>query len=188
MEERLILGGHQDPHGGHNQEAYNAKRAALARALETASTREAVSERVTIFTDARAAIGRIASEEPGPGQMCALKARKHTAVLRRAQLDITTEIMWCPAHKGVLGNEKADEWAKLTADEPNARGVEARVMPLPISLAYLGREISENKWAGARQWVGGQTSRKKYGMPSRQKPDMAVAGGVLRDLPRGSTS
>jgi len=49
-------------------------------------------------------------------------------------------------------------------------------MPLPRSLAHLKREISEKKWAEARQWAGGRTSRKKYSMPSRQKQDGTVAG------------
>ena len=34
------------------------------------------------------------------------------------------EIWWCPAHSGVVGNEKAGGWAKLAAEEPDARGVE----------------------------------------------------------------
>jgi hypothetical protein len=38
-------------------------------------------------------------------------------------------------------NEKADEWAKLAAEKPDAHGVE----PLPRSLAHLKREISEKK-------------------------------------------
>jgi len=53
-------------------------------------------------------------------------------------------------------------------------------MPLPRSLANLKREISENKWAEARQWAGGRTSKKKYRMPKRQKPDGAVAGSTKR--------
>jgi len=64
---------------GYNQEA------ALARGRQTAP------ERVTIFTDARAAIRRMASEGPSPSQMYTLQARKHIAVLRRARPDITTE-------------------------------------------------------------------------------------------------
>jgi len=77
--------------------------------MESASRRQTTPERVTIFTDAQAAIRRMALEEPGPGQMYALQARKHIAVLRRARLDITIEIRWCLAHKGAPGNEKADE-------------------------------------------------------------------------------
>jgi len=31
---------------------------------------------------------------------------------------------WCPSHQGIEGNEVADGWAKLAADEPDAHGVE----------------------------------------------------------------
>ena len=55
-------------HVGYNQEAYDAECAAPARALESASRRQTTSERVTIFTDAQAAIRRMTSEEPYPGQ------------------------------------------------------------------------------------------------------------------------
>ena len=79
-------------HMGYKQEAYDAECAALARALETAARRQTTPERVTIFTDAQAAIRRMASEEPGPGQQYALQARNHIATLRR-------EIRWCPARK-----------------------------------------------------------------------------------------
>jgi ribonuclease HI len=94
---------------GHNQEAYDTECAALARALETAAGRQTTPERVTVFTDAQAAIKRIASEEPGPGQMYVIQARKYIATLRRARPDITIKIRWSLAYKGVPGNEKADE-------------------------------------------------------------------------------
>ena len=61
-------------------------------------------ERATIFTDTQAAIRR-GLGAVWPGQMYALQARKHIAVLRRARPDITIEIRWCPAHKGVPGNQ-----------------------------------------------------------------------------------
>jgi len=142
-------------HMGYNQEAYDVECAALARALESASRRNMTPERVTIFTDAQAAIRRMASDEPGPGQQYVIQARMHIAALRRARPGITIEIQWCPAHKGIAGNEKADEWAKIAAEEPDTRGVEwlsysdrteVRAMPLTRSLANLKREISEKKW------------------------------------------
>ena len=33
-------------------------------------------------------------------------------------------------------------------------------MPLPRSLANIKREIAATKWAEARQWAGGRTSKK----------------------------
>jgi ribonuclease HI len=101
---------------GYKQEAYDEECAALARALEIAARRETTPKRVTIFTDAQAAIRSIVSEEPGLGQLYAIQARRRIAELRRARPDITIEIRWCLAHKGVPGNEKADGWAKLAAD------------------------------------------------------------------------
>jgi len=151
-------------HTGFNQEAYGAECTALARALESASRRQTLPERVTVFTDAQAAIRRMASEEPGPGQQYALQARRHIAALRKARPDIIIEIRWCPAHRGIVGNEKADEWARIAAEGPGARGVgrlgcsgraEVRPMPLLRSLANLKREISEKKWVEARRWAGG---------------------------------
>jgi ribonuclease HI len=88
-------------HMGHNQEAYDAECATLARALEEAAKRQTTPEWVTIFTDVQAAIRRMESEEPDPGQRYAIQARKQIAELRRARPDITIEIRWCPAHKGV---------------------------------------------------------------------------------------
>jgi len=147
-------------HMGHNQEAYDAECAALARALESVSGGY-VPDRVTIFTDAQAAIRRMASEEPGFGQQYAIQARKHIAVLRRARPGVTIEIRWCPAHKGIAGSEKADEWAKIAAEKPSTRGVE-NPGPLPRSLASPKREISEKKWAEAQSWAGGRISKAKY--------------------------
>ena len=165
-------------HMGYNQEAYDGECAALARALESVLGGY-VPERVTIFTDAQAAIRRMASDEPGPGQQYAVQVRKHIATLRKVRPDITIEIRWCPAHEDIAGNEKADEWAKIAAERQSACGVE-HLAPLPRSLANLKREISEKKWAEARQWAGGRTSKTKYRMPKTQRPDGAVAGSTKR--------
>jgi len=53
-------------------------------------------------------------------------------------------------------------------------------MSLHRFLAHLKREISEKKRVEARQWTGGRTSKEKYRMPSRKKPDGTVAGSSKR--------
>jgi len=72
MEEWPALDGHQN-HMGYNQEPYDPECAAFARALECAARRQMTPERVSIFTDAQAAIRRMTSGEPGPGQVYAIR-------------------------------------------------------------------------------------------------------------------
>jgi len=79
-------------HIGYNQEAFDAGCAVLAGALGSALRRNTTLERVTIFTDAQAAIRRMASDEPGPGQTYALQTRKRIAVLRKARTGVIIEI------------------------------------------------------------------------------------------------
>jgi hypothetical protein len=77
----------------------------------------------------------------------------------------------------------------MAGEEPERRGVEwlsyldrteVRPMPFLRSLVILKRHILEKKWVEARQWAGSQTSRKKYRMPTSQKPDGAVARRTKR--------
>jgi len=76
---------------------------------QEASRRKTTLEKVTIFTDAQAAISLMASDEPDTGQQYSLQAWKYIATLCKARIGIVIEIRWCPAHKRVAGNEKADE-------------------------------------------------------------------------------
>ena len=105
-------------------QAYDAECAAIARALRIAATKNRALGTATIYTDAQAAIWRITSDDPGPGQKYAIEARKHNTALRAREPGIRTEIRWCPSHHGTECNEIADEWAKQSADEPDAYGVE----------------------------------------------------------------
>jgi len=110
-------------HMGYYQEAYGAECAAIARALAVAAGRAKRHKlgRVRIFTDAQAAITH---DEPGPGQTYAIRARRAIAILRKQEPAVEIEINWLSAHKGIPGNEVADEWAKLAASEPDDHGVE----------------------------------------------------------------
>jgi len=171
-------------HMGFNQEAFNAECAALERALEVAARRRHPPERVTIFSDAQAALARIASDEPGPGQQYALKARKWVAQLRKTRPGSRIELRWCPAHEGVEGDGKAGKEAKLAAEEPEGRGVEwlghtdrygRRGMPPPRSIANIRRGVAERKWAEARSWSEKRIKRRKYKMPEKMRQQAVVA-------------
>jgi ribonuclease HI len=117
MTDQIVLGNEETQptrvgiknHTGHNQEAYDVECAALARALQEAAKRQTTPGRINIFTDAQAAIKRMVSEAPGPGQMYAIQARRHLEALRRGRPGITIEIRWCPAHKGVPGTRDLGE-------------------------------------------------------------------------------
>jgi hypothetical protein len=89
-----------------------------------------------------------------------------------------------PRSMGILGNEKADEWAEVAAAEPDTRGVEwlrhanlygKRPMPPPRSLAHLKREIAKKKWTEARRWAQARVTGRKYKLPSKRCPDAMVA-------------
>jgi len=186
---------------GHNQEAHDAECAEITRALKLASRRQTIPKRITIFTDAQAAIRRMASEEPGPGQQYALQARKHVATLRKPP-GIIIEIRWYPAHKGVGGNEKADEWAKVAAEEPDARGVEwlsysdrngARAIRSQGLLRISsGRSLRKRRWRCAsgleaeppRQNTGAKEPEAgQHGYREHQEACLAVLPGEDGALP-----
>ena len=63
---------------------------------------------VRILTDAQAAIARMTHDEPGTGQTYAIQARQAIAILRKQEPAIEIEFNWCPAHKGIPGNDVAD--------------------------------------------------------------------------------
>jgi len=102
---------------GWGQEAYEAECAAIARALHEAAFRDHTLGKVTIFADAQAAIWRMTSDDPGPGRKYAIIAIKHIATLRAKAPKVKIGIRLCPSHQGIDGNEVADEWAKLAADD-----------------------------------------------------------------------
>jgi len=105
---------------------------------------------VWIFTDNQAAIMRIRTLKPGPGQEISI-ALTHISTELKA-LKCTLTIQWVPGHTDVAGNEKADQHAKLaTTQRPPAF--------FRTSLSYLKRVAKAEM---VSEWKNG-------GIPPRRK-------------------
>ena len=70
--------------------------------------------------DSTAAIDRIRTDKASSGQRFAIAAASVCAGILTGNSDVT--VRWVPAHHGILGNEKADEFAKADAFRTNPRG------------------------------------------------------------------
>ena len=125
--------------------------AALVRALELCPGCDCRS-RFRIFTDSRAAMFRLQSGQPGPGQEMArrgIQVAKAGIPDRGAQV----QILWVPGHTGVLGNELADERAVDAARRERKRGEMVRhgKRTERVSLASLK---AERKKEAVKEWRG----------------------------------
>jgi ribonuclease HI len=160
-------------HMGKNQEVYDAELHAIYRAMLTLF-REPRGQKITIFADAQAALQRITSDVPGPGQRYAIAIAQQAHDLWE-QRRVSVQFRWVPSHAGTAGNEKADEWAKMAAR--NERGSEQ--MPYEFSstsLAHLKRGITERKWVEACSWMESRLSKHHAYRPrKRMQPDPTPA-------------
>jgi len=120
----------------------------------------------------------------------ALEAGKRIATFRQSEPAVVIGLRWRPARKGVPGNDKADECAKLAVDNPDAHGVEFlgfgdrhRRRRLPSrTLAHLKRAITETKWEEAKAWADIKFTHKKYqySRKAHQKPNFTPANADKR--------
>ncbi|KAI5853747.1 hypothetical protein BZA05DRAFT_394570 [Tricharina praecox] len=173
-------------HMGKDQKAYGCECAAIARAITVAGAWRPQVERIVVYTDSQAAVKRMSHDNPGPGQKWARQAVESRRKLGRETI---VEVRWCPSHKGIPGNEKADEWAKHATERPGSRDIEwprkttyggSRKGPEPRSLASLKMEATEKKWADSLEWARGKVKGKKYSVPKTQSWDMTVADSGKR--------
>ena len=95
---------------GTGHEACDAELTAIMYGLILLLGRRQEGVSYTTFTDSTAAMTRVTGDGPGPGQSTAIRIIDLAQRLVDRGNSIT--IKWTPAHRGVEGNERADQKAK----------------------------------------------------------------------------
>jgi ribonuclease HI len=149
---------------GRNKEVFHAELYAIWVGLMSARKHqdewEAVGPKsLTIFTDAQAALKRIRNDDPGPGQWLARRILRTERQLRQAGW--TTEFRWIPGHRGIEGNEVADQWAKEGAGASGAEHLPPEEESI-TTLAHVARGVTEKKWHEHLAWVKERCHGKRY--------------------------
>jgi hypothetical protein len=128
------------------------------------------ARRVTIFTDSQETLRRIQSDEPGPGQVVALRMMRWESELLKKNIQV--EYLWVPAYKGIEGNVQADQQGITAAYKHRGQYTETQNL-LPfldyVSFTHISRRMTETKWEESRfsngsgpslrVWVWVQTER-----------------------------
>ena len=172
---------------GNNKEVFDAELYAIFRALSIIDQRQKCGHRYTIFGDSTAAIDRIRSDSIGPGQHLAVASIEVcTRILAR---DNEVSIHWNPAHHGVLGNEKADEYTKVAVRGESQRGA-AHMVPdqyrWETSLSHMSR-VATKAWSrAATRWMADRFGdlRRRYQPPSGR----GLRRRLLRGVPKSIAS
>jgi hypothetical protein len=153
---------------GNNKEAYDAELFGIAAGLELASRSTHVRSRlrqddppdvpgtVYVFVDAQAALKRLKRGDPGAGQW--LLPRIRQAENELLLLGWNTEYRWVPGHKGIPGNEMADQAAKAAARDRLDRAHTIGI----TSLAHIGRLVTDARTKDRNAWLSRQIKAKAY--------------------------
>jgi ribonuclease HI len=138
-------------HLGQNKEVYDAELYGIAEAVSIAHriVKKTGHTRIAVFSDAQAALKRIKDNSTGPGQWLALRTIERVKRARGDGVNVT--IQWIPGHKGVEGNERADQAAKKAATDPRTPRLPANEQF--TSAAHLNRRITEEKHQQAWEWA-----------------------------------
>jgi len=154
-------------HLGRQKEAFDAEMYAMSEAMKIADEMAEEKEvtRVAVVTDSLATIKRIHSDEPGPGQVLALRMMNWTDALARKNIQVE---YWCvPAHRGIEGNEEADQQATKAAYKHCGSHTETQNLLLfldSVSFSHVSRRLTEVKWEESKKEIKelGKKSKHSY--------------------------
>jgi ribonuclease HI len=159
--------------------SFDAEMAGLMLGAKIASKygrRRTLTNHIYIFVDNTSAIHTTAKLNPGPGQLYAAKSHQYLAKFLRKSPDNQVTIAWCPGHKNITGNERADVLAKEARDEPNSSNVTGTV----AHSRKVARARTRFEWR--KEWrknpkTGG------YAPANRIPPDTKISA-TFKDTPR----
>ena len=118
---------------------------------------------MTIFMDSQATLRRIQLDEPGPGQILALRTMNWESEL--IDKNIQVEYWWVPAHKGVEGNKEVDLQAMKAAYKHCGSYTETQ-NPLKhlnyVSFAHINRRMTEVKWEESKNKIKEMGKKSKH--------------------------
>ena len=147
---------------------------AIGRALEVLDARGEERTEYTVFSDAQAAISRVAHDQTGPGQALVIRAiNASTSILERGN---KVTIRWTPSHEGIEGNEQADEMAKRGAAEEERRASPPYLRE--ASLSHPRRVTTETRTDATSEWIRARSGqRRRYRPPKggRMRKDLNKA-------------
>jgi len=152
-------------HLGRQKEAFDAEMYAMSEAMKVADEMAETKEvtRVTVFTDSQATLRRIQSDEPGPGRVLALWTTNWVDALARKNIQV--EYRWVHAHKGIEGNEEADQQATKAAYKHCGSYTETH-NPLPfldyVSFSHISRRLTEVKWEQSKEEIKKMGKKSKH--------------------------
>ena len=116
---------------GKNKEVFDAEVFAIMRAVRLLDERKKRGQDYVVFSDSQAAVARVQHDKTGPAQ--ALAKAVIATVDGLVDRGNTLTIRWTPAHKGVEGNEQADEAAKAAAEGRRERAEPAYLLEASLS-------------------------------------------------------
>ncbi len=131
---------------GKNKEIYDAELWGISEALKIA-LKESTSKkicRVTVFSDSQTALKQLRNVKSNAGQ--ALKSQIFRLAKQLYNRGGEVIVRWIPSHKGIEGNERADNAAKEAA--ANGRSQTARWS----SLTHVNQKINEAKQSEIHSW------------------------------------
>ena len=130
---------------------FGAEVYAIAQAIEVIDQRQERVHQYTIFVDSTSAVGRIRTDAIGLGQSFGIAAIEGCSRVMSRDSEIT--VRWVPAHNGVPGNEKADEYAKAAAEGERPDSTVPDELRWEASLSHMTRVATEARSRRTRQWI-----------------------------------